>query len=102
MPLVPSKNAGSPATALDGANGETMVGVGREAGAVSVKVAELEVIVELETVTFAVPGNAESAGEIAALSCVALTNVVGRGDPFQFTTRPFTKFVPVTVNVRPE
>ena len=102
VPLTPSKNAGSPATALDGANGRAMVGVGREAGAAKVKVEELEVTVELETVTFTVPGNAESADEIAAVSCVALRNVVGRGDPFQFTPRPFTKFVPVTVNVRPE
>ena len=38
---------------------------------------------------------------MAALSCVALMNVVGRGEPFQFTTRPFTKFVPVTNKVKP-
>jgi hypothetical protein len=38
---------------------------------------------------------------MAALSCVALMNVVGRGEPFQFTTSPFTKFVPVTDKVKP-
>jgi hypothetical protein len=105
VPLTPNRNAGSPATALDGANefgGGAIVGTGKEPGAASVKVEELEVTEELETVTFAVPGKAVSAAEIVAVSCVALTNAVGRGDPFQLTTSPFTKFVPVTVKVRPE
>ena len=38
---------------------------------------------------------------MAALSCVGLMKVVGRGEPLQFTTRPFTKFVPVTYKVKP-
>jgi hypothetical protein len=45
--------------------------------------------------------NAVSAAVIAALSCVGLRKVVGRGEPFQLTTRPFAKPVPVTVRVRP-
>src|ERR1700680_4140496 len=55
----------------------------------------------LNTKIVAVPREAVSAYVIAALSCVALTNVVGRGEPFQFTTNPFTKFVPVTSRVKP-
>jgi len=45
--------------------------------------------------------NAVSAAVMAAVSCVALTKVVGRGEPFQLTARPFAKFVPFTVRVRP-
>jgi hypothetical protein len=45
---------------------------------------------------------AVSAAVIAAVSCVALTKVVGRGEPFQLTTRPLAKPVPVTVSVRPD
>jgi len=103
LPLTPSKKAGFPAVALDGVSEVgIIVGAGSELGAANVKVEALEVVVELETVTAADPWKAVSAAEIAAVSCVALTNVVGRGDPFQFTTRPFTKFVPFTVKVRPE
>jgi hypothetical protein len=38
---------------------------------------------------------------IAAVSCVALTKVVGCAVPFQFTTASFVKFVPFTVSVKP-
>jgi hypothetical protein len=48
-----------------------------------------------------VPRKAVSAGVIAAVSCVALTKVVERGEPFQLTTSPFANPVPVTVNVKP-
>jgi len=37
---------------------------------------------------------------IVAVSCVEFTNVVTRDEPFQFTTDPFTKFVPPTVRVK--
>ena len=65
----------------------------------------------LETETVAVPENAVSLAGIWAVSCVALTYVVGRGEPFQFTVEAptatpftvelFTKFVPFTVSVIP-
>ena len=67
-----------------------MAGAGREPGADSVKVDVFDVVVELETVTAAVPGKAESATDSVATSCVELTNLVGRGEPFQFTVSPFT------------
>ena len=58
-----------------------------------------------ETVIAIVAGlvarNAVSAAVILALSCVALTKVVGRGEPFQLTVRPLAKPVPFTVSVRP-
>jgi hypothetical protein len=64
-------------------------------------VEEFDVVVALDTVIAAVPGNAVSAAVIAAVSCVALTKVVGRGEPFQLTTSPLTKLVPLTVSVKP-
>lgn len=49
----------------------------------------------------AVARNAVSAAEIVAVSCVELTKVVGRGEPFQLTVRPFAKPLPFTVRVKP-
>jgi len=45
--------------------------------------------------------NAVSAAVIAAVSCVELTKVVGRGEPFQLTVSPLAKPVPFTARVRP-
>ena len=45
---------------------------------------------------------AVSVAEMAAASCVELSNVVEWGEPFQFTTSPGTKFVPFTVRVSGE
>ena len=42
-----------------------------------------------------------SAAVISAVSCEALTRVVGRGEPFQLMLSPSAKPVPVTVRVRP-
>ena len=53
------------------------------------------------TVMAAVPAACRSVAEIAALSWVALTNVVGRFAPFQRTTELAAKFEPVAVSVRP-
>ena len=51
------------------------------------------------TVTEALPAAAISAAVIAAVNCVALTNVVVRFAPFQRTTEPLTKLLPFTVSV---
>jgi len=51
------------------------------------------------TVTEAVPVVAMRAAGTVAVSCVAETNVVVSGLPFQFTVEPETKLVPFTVNV---
>src|SRR5215471_2848535 len=53
----------------------------------------------LLTVTAAVPAEATSLAGIAAVICVALTNVVGSVLPLNLTTEVETKFVPLTVSV---
>ena len=53
----------------------------------------------LNTTTDAVPTLAISAAVIAAVNCVALTNVVVRLLPFHCTTALFSKLLPFTVNV---
>ena len=52
------------------------------------------------TVTLAVPAVAMSAGVIAAVNCVALTNAVVLAAPLNFTTDVDTKPVPFTVRVK--
>ena len=51
------------------------------------------------TVTLNVPAAAMSGAVIAAVTCVALTNVVVLDAPLKFTTEPETKPVPFTVKV---
>jgi hypothetical protein len=51
------------------------------------------------TVTEAVPAVVIRAAGTVAVSCVAETNVVASGLPFQFTVEPETKLVPFTVSV---
>jgi hypothetical protein len=102
----PSRNAADPVATLDGIRVViTGVGSGVVGGAIvkGEDTEDNEGIVELDTVTVAGPGKAVSVAEIAAMSCVALTKVVWRGEPFQFTTRPFgTKLAPFTVRVMPD
>jgi hypothetical protein len=52
-------------------------------------------------VTFTIwdPPEATSEARIAAVTCVAFTNVVALAFPLKFTTDVLTKFVPFTVNV---
>ena len=89
LPLIPKRKAGLPAVAFDGVS-DAIAGTGRVLGAAKVKIILFDVVVELETVTAAVPGKAVSAIVRLATNCVPLTKVVGRGDPFQFTVSPFT------------
>jgi hypothetical protein len=51
-----------------------------------------------KTVTCAVPADAISAAAIAACSCVASTNVVGRSEPFHRTTDAVVYPEPLTDN----
>lgn len=77
--------------------------VGTASGAAEmVNVAGAEGTPEFDTVIAAVPAEAISEAGIEAVSCVALTKIVARAEPFQSTTEAFTKFVPVTVSVNPE
>jgi hypothetical protein len=103
LPFTSSENATPPAAVLEGTS-ELIAGSGRDVGAVMVNVSELEVIAELDTVTLAVPSEAVSASVMAAVSCELLTNVVTRGEPFQFTTLSLVNAVPLaafTVSVNP-
>lgn len=98
-----SRKAPPPAAAFAGVS-ELIDGTGNDEGAVIVKVRELELAAALDTNTVAVPREAVSAYVMAALSCIALTNVVGRGEPFQFTTESLVKVAPLaafTVSVKP-
>ena len=98
VPVTVKVNPAPPAWALFG---DSWVNVG--AGLLTVNVRAEDVPppgAGVNTVTCAVPAGAMSAAGIAAVSCVPLTNVVVRSVPFQRTTEPVTKFVPVTVSVK--
>jgi len=102
LPVTLNVNPTSPAVAVEG-DSDVMAGTGSEPdGAETVKGTEFEVTAKFVTVTFAGPAEAISGAEISAVSCVGLTNVVARVEPFQFTSDALTKFVPVTVRVKPE
>jgi len=55
----------------------------------------------LVTVTVSVPVEAMAAAGMAAVNCVALTNVVLRTVPPKLTIEAATKFVPLIVSVKP-
>src|SRR4030042_2052634 len=102
VPLTVNVNAEPPAVAELGLR-LVVVGTGLS-GTLIVKVWLLEVPppgVGLKTVTLAVPAVAMSAARIEAVTCVELTYVVVRSVPFQRTTEPLTKLVPLTVRVKP-
>src|SRR5689334_12756720 len=101
LPFTVRVKAPLPAAAEDGDN-NVIEGVGLGA-AVMVKLALPEVPppgVGLNTVTWAVPADVRSAALTDAVICVALTYVVARFDPFQFTIEPATNPVPFTVRVK--
>jgi hypothetical protein len=98
VPFTVNENAGPPAVALVG---ESVAMVG--AGLLTANVELPEVPppgAGLVTVTGKLPTVAMSAGVIAAVSCVALTNAVALAAPLKFTTELETKPVPFTVNVK--
>jgi hypothetical protein len=94
-------SAGLPAAA-EVCDSELIVGAASPVvGVESVKGRDPEAPSEFVTVTAAVPGNAVWVAGIEAVSCVALTKVVGCAVPFQFTVASLVKFVPLTVSVNP-
>jgi hypothetical protein len=102
VPFTVNVNAIEPAATLVG---EIVVTVGTGfVAAVTLKLIEFDGPPPgfgLFTNTAGVPAVATSDARIAAVTCVALTNVVALFAPPKFTTEPLTKFVPVTVNVNP-
>lgn len=101
LPVTASVNAAAPAGTVVG-DSETILGAGRfVVGVVIVKATEFDVAPGLETETPAVPGNAASVARIEAVIWVELPKVVARGEPFQLTTDPELKFVPLTARVKP-
>lgn len=102
VPVTVNVNALEPAAMLVGEI-ELTVGTGLLA-AVTLKLIEFDGPPPgfgLLTKTAGVPAVATSVARIAAVSCVELTKVVTLFAPPKFTNAPFTKFVPVTVNVNP-
>jgi hypothetical protein len=96
-------NAPEPASALEGDSGDVVAVIGEASvAAVTEKLTEFDRADPLDTVMGTVTALIASANGMSAVTCVALTNEVGRGWPFQFTTEPpFTKFVPFTISVKP-
>ena len=97
LPVTVKVNAVPPAVALVG---EIAVSVGPAEAIGKLRAAEVPPPgAGVTTVTGTLLAVAMSAALMAVVSCVALTNVVVRALPFQFTVEPFTKLVPFTVSV---
>jgi hypothetical protein len=93
VPFTVNVNPALPAVMVDGVR-NVMAGP-----ATTVKFTEFDVTPPEVTVTRAVPGVVTSLARTVAVNCVELTNTVPRGLPFQFTTAPEAKPLPVTVIV---
>ena len=76
-------------------------GLARRATATTIWTAWV-VLPGLVTETVTVPALAMSAAAIAAVSCCAVTWVVARCAPFQFTTALLLNLLPLTVKVKAE
>jgi len=100
VPVTVNVNAAPPAVPLVGA---MEVNVGTGFGALEILNTKFAVVpppgAAFVTVTLALPEVVISDAKIAAVSCVALTNVVVFALPLNFTTDVETKFVPFTVSV---
>src|SRR6267378_2633803 len=98
VPVRVSVNPAPPAVTLEG---DSAVSVGPPALTGRLSAADVPPPgAAVVTVTLAMPAAARSVAGIAAVSCVALTNVVVRVAPFHLTVLPLTKPVPVTVSVK--
>src|SRR6201986_796424 len=96
-PFTVSVNPAEPAAALEG---EIELSVGTGLLIANDTPFDVPLGAGFVTVTVAVPAVAISATEIAAVSCVALTNAVVLAAPLNFTTDVDTKPVPFTVRVK--
>jgi hypothetical protein len=96
-PLTVSVNGAEPATALEG---ERELIVGTALLIANETAFDVPPGAGFVTVTGAVPAVAISAAVIAAVNCVAFTNVVVLAAPLNFTTDVETKPVPFTVRVK--
>src|SRR5882762_5030078 len=98
VPVSVSVNPAPPAVALEG---DSAVSVGPPALTGRLSAADVPPPgAAVVTVTFAMLAVTRSVAGIAAVSCVALTNVVVRVAPFHLTVLPLTKPVPFTVSVK--
>lgn len=100
LPLAVKVNAPLPAVALFG---ERLLSVGSGLLAVMVNVCAALVPPPgkgVKTVTGMVPADEIFAAGTVAVNCVGLIKVVTSDTPFQLTTAPLIKLLPVTVNVK--
>lgn len=111
LPVTMRLNAPDPTAALAGAS-NVAAGAGKfVVGAVTENGIELETAKPFDTVTGKDPWVTVNENGMTAVRYgggvgfvdvgAGWTNIVGRGEPFQFTTEPpFTKFVPFTISVK--